>query len=71
MPWPIIRSAFASVAKLAVVPMQDILALGSADRMNTPGTTSGNWQWRFDWEQVGDGLSERVGHLCRLYGRYP
>jgi 4-alpha-glucanotransferase len=69
MPWPIMRSAFASVARLAVVPMQDVLALGSADRMNMPGTTSGNWQWRFRWEQLEEGLDERIMHLCRLYGR--
>lgn len=69
MPWPIIRSAFASVADLAVVPMQDILGLGSEDRMNTPGTNGGNWRWRFRWEQIEDGLSARVGRLCQLYGR--
>lgn len=69
MPWPIIRSAFASVARLAIVPMQDLLALGGEDRMNIPGTTSGNWQWRFRWEQLEEGLSERIERMCRLYGR--
>lgn len=69
MPWALIRTAFASVARLAVVPMQDILGLPSEDRMNTPATASGNWTWRFRWEQLEDGLSERVGRLCQMYGR--
>jgi len=42
----LIRLAWASVAELAVCPLQDLLGLGGAARMNTPGTTSGNWTWR-------------------------
>ncbi|HXZ58630.1 MAG TPA: 4-alpha-glucanotransferase, partial [Steroidobacteraceae bacterium] len=45
--WPMIRAAFASVARLAVIPMQDLLNLPSTARMNRPGTTEGNWRWRF------------------------
>jgi 4-alpha-glucanotransferase len=41
-----IRAAFASVAVLAIIPMQDFLNLGSEAKMNRPGTTQGNWQWR-------------------------
>ncbi len=69
MPWPLIRTALASVANLAVLPMQDILSLGSEHRMNTPGTTHGNWQWRFDWAQVTPDVPERLRHLTRLYNR--
>lgn len=69
MPWPVVRSALESVARLAIVPMQDLLALGSEDRMNTPGTTSGNWHWRFHWEQVQEDLAGTVRYLCQLYGR--
>ena len=69
MPWPLIRTALASVAKLAILPMQDILELGSEHRMNTPGTIGNNWNWRFDWEQVPDDLTGRLRHLVRLYGR--
>jgi 4-alpha-glucanotransferase len=69
MPWPLIRSALASVACLAIVPMQDLLALGSDDRMNTPGTMDDNWRWRFDWQQVNDELALRVRCLVRQYGR--
>ena len=69
MPWPLIRAALASVADLAIVPMQDVLALGTGHRMNTPGTTDGNWGWRFAWEQVDEGLAQRLRHLVQLYER--
>ncbi|HFE39569.1 MAG TPA: 4-alpha-glucanotransferase, partial [Gammaproteobacteria bacterium] len=52
MPWLLIRSAFASVSGMAIVPMQDLMALGSEHRMNVPGTTEGNWCWRFTWSEV-------------------
>jgi 4-alpha-glucanotransferase len=69
MPWPLIRSAFASVSQLAIVPMQDVLALGRGYRMNTPGTVEGNWRWRFSWEQLPPDLMERLARMARLYGR--
>jgi len=52
LPLDLINMALASVAKLAIIPMQDILALDSSHRMNTPGTTNGNWHWRFNWQQL-------------------
>lgn len=69
MPWPLIRTALASVARCSVIPFQDLLALGSEHRMNQPGTTEGNWQWRFDWEWVDPDLAPFVRHLNTLYGR--
>ena len=69
MPWPLIRAALASVARLAVVPMQDLLALGEGSRMNTPGSNEDNWQWRFEWSQVEDSLAARFREMVRLYGR--
>ncbi len=69
MPWPLIRSALASVARLAVVPMQDVLGLGAGHHMNRPGTTEGNWGWRFTWDQVAPDLAARLNHLTGLYGR--
>jgi len=69
MPWPMIRAALASVAQLAVVPMQDLLGLGRGYRMNTPGTTHGNWKWRFEWSEVSPPLVSRLRHLIALYGR--
>jgi 4-alpha-glucanotransferase len=69
MPWPLIRCALASTSCLAVVPLQDILVLGEGHRMNTPGTTEGNWQWRFEWQQLPDVLAHRLAEMCRLYDR--
>ncbi|BAP55739.1 glycoside hydrolase, family 77 [Thioploca ingrica] len=69
MPWPLIEAAFASVAHLAVVPMQDILGLDGQHRMNTPGTSTGNWRWRFDWSQIPPGLTEKLRHFSSFYGR--
>ena len=70
MPWPLIRSALASVATLAILPMQDLLALGSEHRMNIPGSTGDNWCWRFEWEQLPEQLAERLQGLVELYGRH-
>ncbi|MBK1691035.1 4-alpha-glucanotransferase [Ectothiorhodospira mobilis] len=69
MPWPLVRSALASVARLAVVPMQDVLGLDGRHRMNVPGTTGDNWNWRFDWDQVPDDLAGRLRGMMALYGR--
>jgi len=68
-PWPLIRVAMASCARYAIIPMQDILCLGGEHRMNTPGTTKGNWGWQFTWDQLPVGLSERLAYLIYLYGR--
>jgi 4-alpha-glucanotransferase len=69
MPWPLVRSALASVARLAVVPLQDLLALDGAHRMNVPGTTEGNWAWRFTWDQFEAGLAEKVRGMVEMYSR--
>ncbi|MDD3649900.1 4-alpha-glucanotransferase [Immundisolibacter sp.] len=69
MPWPLIRAALASVAELAVLPVQDLLGLGSAARMNTPGTVQGNWCWRLAAGQLTAPLAARLGELLKLYGR--
>jgi 4-alpha-glucanotransferase len=70
MPWSLIRAALSSVAEMAIIPMQDALALGAAHRMNVPGTTSpSNWRWRFDWHQVPSDLAPRLQRMTHLYGR--
>lgn len=69
MPWPMIRAALASVAQLAIVPLQDVLELGGEHRMNLPGTSVDNWSWRFDWSQVPPDLAARLAHLNRIYAR--
>lgn len=65
----IIQAALASVANLAVIPMQDILELGSEARMNTPGITVGNWNWRFQWDQLSHDQTTRFTHLVALFNR--
>ena len=52
VPHALMRSALASVARLAVLPLQDLLGLDSRARMNTPATTTGNWTWVFSWDQL-------------------
>jgi 4-alpha-glucanotransferase len=69
MAWTLIRAAMASVADTAVHPMQDVLALPSASRMNFPGQTSGWWRWRFDWAQIQPWHANRLAEFGRLYGR--
>ncbi|MFY9556168.1 MAG: 4-alpha-glucanotransferase [Blastocatellia bacterium] len=67
--WDLIRAAWASVANTAVVPLQDILGLGSRARMNLPASQQGNWQWRFKPAALTRKLSDRLGKLTELYGR--
>lgn len=69
MPQALMQAAFASIANLAIIPMQDILELGSADRMNTPGTMQGNWQWRFNWQQLTTHQVNNLTRLLKLFGR--
>lgn len=69
MPWPLIHSALASAAKLAIIPMQDLLALDEQHRMNTPGKSNGNWQWRFTWDQVPSDLAAKLYGWNKNYQR--
>jgi 4-alpha-glucanotransferase len=66
-----IRMAYASPANLCITPMQDVLELDSAHRMNTPGTKSGNWQWRFTKNMLSQGFHkiEMLADFSRIYGR--
>lgn len=65
------RVAYASVADLAVVPMQDVLGLGSWARMNVPGVAKGNWRWKLVPEQVGRDGARMLGGLAETFGRRP
>jgi 4-alpha-glucanotransferase len=67
--WDLIRCALASVANIAIIPLQDILALGSEARMNRPGTGEGNWVWRYRQDQLRPDHAERLAELTTLYGR--
>ncbi|NND59716.1 MAG: 4-alpha-glucanotransferase [Gammaproteobacteria bacterium] len=64
-----IELAFASAARLAVVPMQDFLGLGSETRMNTPGTESDNWRWRLTRPQFDSGLADTIAMMVADGGR--
>ena len=68
--WGVIRTAMASVSERCVVPMQDLLDLGSKGRMNFPGTQTGsNWTWRAKEDYLSDELAEKYRRLTKLYGR--
>jgi 4-alpha-glucanotransferase len=67
--WDLARLAFASVASMAVVPLQDLLKLGSEARMNYPSRAEGNWQWRFASPMLGNEVGGRLRELALLYGR--
>jgi 4-alpha-glucanotransferase len=71
MHWAFIRGAFASVARLAIVPLQDVLGLGSDARMNTPSLRDGNWGWRFAPNALSAGLAEKLAALTSLCDRTP
>jgi 4-alpha-glucanotransferase len=69
--WALIEAVFRSPARLAVVPLQDVLGLGSDARMNTPGTAASNWTWRFRAGALTEEARERLRELTRRTGRLP
>ena len=72
LPWDFIRVAYSSVARLAVVPLQDIFSLGSAARFNTPAQAEGNWQWRYRaaaFEKLFGPTTGYLRELAQLCGR--
>ncbi len=70
-PWEFIRLAMSSVADTCIVPLQDALNLGAHARMNTPATTSGNWEWRVMPRALTKELAKRLAAMARTYGRIP
>lgn len=67
--WGLIRTALASTADLAVIPIQDYLCLGNEARLNTPATLGDNWKWRLTKGQLNDGTLYTMRELARIYGR--
>ncbi len=70
--WDFVRSAYASVANLAVIPMTDLLSLDSSARFNTPGKSQGNWTWRYQPAQLSSLSAQSASYLRELgalYGR--
>jgi 4-alpha-glucanotransferase len=67
--WGLTRAAYASVAETAIVPVQDVLNLGSEGRMNMPGASSGNWSWRMRPESLTGEHATRLKRLGTITGR--
>ncbi len=65
----LIRAALASVANTAVIPLQDILGLDSSARMNLPGSSTGNWSWRFAGDDLREGHCAKLHAMTQRYGR--
>ena len=69
--WDLIRLALSSIANQAIIPLQDILGLGTEARMNFPSIAEGNWQWRYQSGVLSTELGDRLKTLTKLYGRAP
>ncbi len=68
--WDLIRCAFASTANLAIIPMQDVLKLGSEARMNTPAATNvENWAWQMRKNDISQKIIKQLSHFSQLYNR--
>lgn len=70
--WDFVRAAIRSSAHLAIFPLQDLMSLGSEARLNTPGSPTGNWQWRYHEDQLDRLEAENAPYLrdlLKLYGR--
>lgn len=67
--WDIIRLAYISPANTTIVPLQDVFGLDNRARMNTPGTTRGNWEWRATTRQITPALARRLRDLAHAYDR--
>jgi 4-alpha-glucanotransferase len=71
MPWAMIRAVQTSMAETAVIPLQDLLGLGSEARFNTPATADGNWGWRFRRHDLTPELARRLRRLSEISRRAP
>ncbi len=67
--WALIRTALASVADLAIIPIQDYLCLGNEARMNAPSTLGDNWKWRMTTGQLNEITLYHIREVTRIYGR--
>jgi 4-alpha-glucanotransferase len=67
--WAFIEAVMASVADTVLIPLQDVLGLGSEARMNLPGKADGNWQWRYRAPLLTSAHEQRLKELCQLYDR--
>jgi 4-alpha-glucanotransferase len=65
-----LRATLGSIARLAILPLQDLLQLGSEARFNTPGTSEGNWSWRMPPGALTAPLAAQYLALNRVFGRF-
>jgi 4-alpha-glucanotransferase len=69
--WAMIRALSQSVANTVLYPLQDVLGLDGTHRMNVPGCPDGCWEWRFEWQQVGDTAGAGLAAMTQAHGRSP
>ena len=69
--WSLVRAAHGSPASLSIIPLQDVLGLGSEARMNTPSLHGGNWRWRCDPGKLTGEIAEKLALLVELTDRLP
>jgi 4-alpha-glucanotransferase len=67
--WAMMQAVSQSVANMVIFPFQDVLGLDETHRMNTPGLAHGCWEWRFEWDDVGDAPAQRLAAMTRAHGR--
>jgi len=67
--WDLIDAVLASNADTAIIPLQDVLGLGTEARMNLPNSLLGNWVWRYGRNGLSEYHSERLRELVDMYGR--
>jgi 4-alpha-glucanotransferase len=67
--WAFIRALEASVADTVLIPLQDVLGLGTEARMNQPATAGGNWRWRYRSGALKPELAARLREMAELYER--
>lgn len=69
--WSLLRIALSAIATVSIIPVQDLLGLGSEARMNFPGKAEGNWLWRYRPDVLTWEIRERLKTLTQTYGRAP
>jgi 4-alpha-glucanotransferase len=67
--WELIRQAMQSAARWCILPVQDVLGIGAAARINTPGKARGNWLWRLTARQLDTLPVERLLEMTTAFGR--
>lgn len=67
--WKVVLACMTSVADHCIIPMQDLLGLGSESRINIPSTVGNNWKWRMAAGAFNDDIKARLKHITKISGR--